>query len=129
MSKPKKVDVVEVGTRDGFQMESQFIPTDTKVEVIEAMIDAGLRTIEATSFVSPKAVPQLADAAELIARVKGKGARLTALVPNAKGAERAAQAGIDEMVVFVSASETHNAKNVNRTVAESLRGFGDVALI
>jgi hydroxymethylglutaryl-CoA lyase len=129
MAKPRQVSVVEVGTRDGFQMEATFIPTDTKVEIIEAMIAAGIRTIEATSFVSPRAVPQLADAAEVIGRVKGKGARLTALVPNAKGAERAAEAGIDEMVVFVSASETHNAKNVNRTVAESLRGFGDVALI
>jgi hydroxymethylglutaryl-CoA lyase len=125
-----KVAVTEVGTRDGFQAEPVFIPTATKAEVIDALIDAGVRALEATSFVSPRAVPQLADAHELLARVRRRrDAHFAALVPNARGAERALGAGVDEMVCFVSASETHNGKNLNATVAQSLANVREVAAV
>ncbi|HVJ75021.1 MAG TPA: hypothetical protein VNB03_13425, partial [Casimicrobiaceae bacterium] len=101
----EKVRVTETGTRDGFQAEHAFIPTEAKADVIDALVGAGLRHIEATSFVSPKAVPQLADAHEVIARLKRRAeAHLAALAPNARGAERALAAGVDEIVVFVSPS-------------------------
>ena len=126
----RKVTVTEVGPRDGFQIERDFIPTATKIELINQLVDAGLPIIEYSSFVSPRAVPQLADAAEVLQGVdRSKGAKFAALVPNAKGAERAAAAGVDEIRVFVSASETHNRKNVNRSVEESLAGFADVMRI
>ncbi|MDF1585670.1 hydroxymethylglutaryl-CoA lyase [Marinimicrococcus flavescens] len=129
-SLPGMVTVVEVGPRDGFQMERGLIPTATKIALIEGMIEAGLRHFEATSFVSPRAVPQLADAAEVIAALRGRpGVQLTALVPNAKGAARAAEAGVDAMVVFLSASDTHNRKNVNRPTEESLAGLAGICRI
>lgn len=125
---PNTALVTEVGTRDGFQMEAAFIPTATKIEVINALIAAGVRRIEATSFVSPRAVPQLADAAEVVAGIARKpGPRIACLVPNAKGAVRAAAARVDEMVTFVSASESHNRANVNRSIEDSLAGFREVA--
>lgn len=125
---PKRVSVTEVGTRDGFQIEKAPIPTAAKIEIVNALIAAGLRRVEATSFVSPRAVPQLADAAEVVAGIERRpGLSIVCLVPNAKGAVRAAAAKIDEMVVFVSASETHNQANVNRSIADSLTGFREVA--
>lgn len=125
-----EVRVVEVGTRDGFQMESRFIPTKAKVEVIRKLAEAGLRKLEATSFVSPRAVPQLADAAEVVAAARQvPGLELAALVPNARGAARAAAAGVDEMVVIVSATESHNAKNVNRPIGQSLEGAAEIASV
>lgn len=127
MTRPVRVDIAEVGLRDGLQMEAHFVPTDRKIAIGQAIIGSGVRRIEATSFVSPRAVPALADAAEVIAGLKGQGARLSALAPNPRGAERAAEAGVDEVVVFVSASETHNRMNVNRTVAESLEGIQRIA--
>lgn len=127
MTRPARVDIAEVGLRDGLQMETHFVPTDRKVAIGKAVIASGIRRIEATSFVSPRAVPALADAAEVIARLKGQGARLTALAPNPRGAERAVEAGVDEITVFVSASETHNRMNVNRAVAESLSGIQTIA--
>lgn len=126
MGLPDTVQLTEVGMRDGFQMEAASIPTATKIAVGEALIAAGFRRLEVTSFVSPKAVPQLADAAEVVAGLRGRGATLAALVPNAAGAARAAAAGVDEMIVFVSASETHNGKNVRRTVADSLAGVAEI---
>ncbi|MEM7023901.1 MAG: hydroxymethylglutaryl-CoA lyase [Pseudomonadota bacterium] len=129
MSRPKKAVVTEVGPRDGFQIEHEFIPTATKIALINQLIDAGVPRVEFSSFVSPRAVPQLADAAEVAAGVDRRGAALIALVPNAKGAARAVEAGADELCVFVSASESHNRKNVNRTVDESLRGFEEVMAI
>lgn len=130
MSLSSKITIVEVGPRDGFQMEREFIPTETKIEIINKLIQTGLRNFEVTSFVSPKAIPQLRDAAEVVARVnRVPGLCLAALVPNPKGAENAAKAGIDEMVVFVSATESHNKNNVNRKIAESLKGFESVAEI
>ncbi|UIJ70762.1 hydroxymethylglutaryl-CoA lyase [Aurantimonas sp. HBX-1] len=127
---PSRVSLVEVGPRDGLQAESTWIPTATKIDLVNGLIDAGIRHLEVTSFVSPRAVPQLRDAAEVLAGIdRSTGAVLTALVPNAKGAERAAAAGIDAMVVFLSASESHNAKNVNRSVRESLDGVRDITRI
>ena len=123
-----KVSITEVGTRDGFQAESQPIPTDVKAEIIDALIDAGVRRFEATSFVSPRAVPQLADAHEVMARVRRRSdAHLAALVPNVRGAERALGAGVDEMVCFVSASETHNAANLNAPIEASLANVAEIA--
>lgn len=127
MARPKQVLVGEVGPRDGLQIERDFVPTATKIELINGLIDAGVREIEYSSFVSPRAVPQLADAEEVLAGLnQPKKTHLVALVPNAKGAERAVEAAVDEIRVFVSASESHNRKNVNRAIEESLRGFEDV---
>ena len=130
MTLPKKVLVGEVGPRDGLQIEQDFISTATKIELINGLIDAGVKEIEYSSFVSPRAVPQLADAAEVLAALdRTKGTHLVALVPNAKGAERAVEAGVDELRIFVSASESHNRKNVNRAIEDSLRGFEEVVRI
>lgn len=121
---PEKVRIVEVGTRDGFQSQAAWIPTEAKIAVLNGLIGAGLRDFEATSFVSPRAVPQLRDGAEVLAGVRrAPGVHLAALVPNAKGAEAAVAAGVSAMVVFVSASESHNRKNLNRSRAESLDGL------
>lgn len=122
------VEVVEVGTRDGLQIERFIVPAERKIEIINDMIDSGLRSIEVTSFVSPKAVPQLADAAEVLAGVRKKDdTYLMALVPNLKAAERAVQTPLDGGVLLCSASETHNRKNLNRTIGESIEGFAQVA--
>ncbi len=130
MARPKSVLVGEVGPRDGLQIERDFIPTSTKIELIDGLIDAGVKEIEYSSFVSPRAVPQLADAAEVLAGLtRSKPVHLVALVPNAKGAERAVEAGVDELRVFVSSSESHNQKNVNRSVEDSLVGFENVLRI
>ena len=130
MNHPLRAEITEVGPRDGFQAERAFVPTAQKIEFIDRIVDAGVPRIEATSFVSPRAVPQLADAAEVMAGVdRTRGTVLAALVPNKRGALRAAEAAVDEMVVFVSASESHNRKNVNRSVEESLAGFEDVARV
>ncbi|HWK34807.1 hydroxymethylglutaryl-CoA lyase [Sphingomonas sp.] len=127
--RPRSVQVTEVGMRDGFQMESRILPTERKEAIGLALIAAGVRHIEVSSFVSPAAVPQLADAAALVGRLKGKGAELSALVPNVNGARRGVAAGIDRLTVFASASETHNQKNVRRSVAESLAGMGEIGRI
>jgi hydroxymethylglutaryl-CoA lyase len=130
MNLPESVTVVEVGPRDGFQMEPRFIPTATKIEIINALAKTGIKRIEATSFISPKAIPQMSDAADVIAGIDRSGKiSVEALVPNPKGAENAARAGVDEMRIFVSASEAHNRSNVNRTIEESLTGFKEVMRI
>jgi hydroxymethylglutaryl-CoA lyase len=122
------VEVIEVGTRDGLQIERYVVPAQLKIEIINDMIDSGLRSIEVTSFVSPKAVPQLADAAEVLAGVRKRDDTcLMALVPNLKAAERAAQTPLDAGVLLCSASETHNRKNLNRSIDESMAGFPQVA--
>ena len=122
------VSITEVGTRDGFQSERVFIPTAVKAEIVDALIASGLRHIEATSFVSPRAVPQLADAHDMLALVTRRAeATIATLVPNARGAERALGAGVDEMVCFVSASETHNQANLNASIAGSLANVADIA--
>jgi len=130
MSLPKAVGIREVGPRDGFQMEREFIPTDTKIAIVNALASAGIRLFEATSFVSPKAIPQLRDAADVVAGInRVEGLEVGALVPNVRGAENAALAGVDEMVLLVSASESHNKSNVNQTIEDSLVGFETVAKI
>jgi hydroxymethylglutaryl-CoA lyase len=130
MARPERVLVGEVGPRDGLQIEPEFVPTETKIRLINGLIEAGVPEIEYSSFVSPRAVPQLKDAAEVLAGIdRSRGTRMVALVPNAKGAERAVEAGIDEIRVFVSASESHNRKNVNRSVEDSLQGYAEVVRI
>ncbi|WP_280549729.1 hydroxymethylglutaryl-CoA lyase [Halomonas sp. 11-S5] len=125
---PTRVQVTEVGLRDGLQNERVVLTTEQKLALARALIAAGVREFEVTSFVSPRAVPALADAAELVAALREtSGLHLSALVPNLRGAERALEAGVDSVVLFVSASESHNAKNVNRRVEESLAGFEQVA--
>jgi len=126
----ERVTVIEVGTRDGFQSEKDFIPTAVKAEIVDALIGAGIRDLEATSFVSPRAIPQLADAHEMLSLVtRRKEAHIAALVPNPRGAERALGAGVDEVVCFVSASETHNKANLNNTIEGSLAAVAEVAAI
>ena len=131
MKLPDRVTICEVGTRDGFQIEPEFIDTGQKVEVVDLLAAAGVPRIEVTSFVSPKAVPQLRDAEQVMARISRRpGTRYAALVPNDKGASRAVDAGVDAIHTVVSASESHNLANVNMTVAESLtklRGVMQIA--
>jgi hydroxymethylglutaryl-CoA lyase len=120
---PSAVRIREVGPRDGFQNEPETISTDAKVELIDALARTGLRRLEVTSFVRADVIPQLADAAEVLARIDVPDeVAVSVLIPNARGLELAlAQRDqIDEINVFLSASETHNRKNVNRTIAESL---------
>jgi len=140
---PGRVSIREVGPRDGFQNEPEVIPTESKVELIEALARTGLRRLEVTSFVRADVIPQLADAAEVLARVDvPRAVSVSVLIPNERGldaalalrerARRAAGADadadarmevFDEVNVFLSASETHNRKNVNRSIAESLAGL------
>ena len=120
---PESVRIREVGPRDGFQNEPEVIPTDTKVALIEALARTGLRRLEVTSFVRPDVIPQLADAAEVLERIDVPGeVSLSVLVPNRRGLERALvqRDRFHEVNVFLSASETHNARNVNRSIAESM---------
>lgn len=124
---PDAVSVHEVSPRDGLQNEAATVPTARKLRLIEALVAAGLRRIEVTSFVSPRWVPQLADADDVARLVpRHAGVVYSALCPNAKGLERALASGIEEVGVFVSASETHNLKNVNKTVQATLEGFRQV---
>lgn len=124
---PGEVSIYEVGPRDGLQNESAVVPTEEKLRLIAALADAGLRRIEITSFVSPKWIPPLADSAEVAAKADRRpGVVYSALVPNARGLEGAKAAGMEEIAVFLSASETHNKKNVNKTIAETLRAFEEV---
>ena len=124
---PPEVSVYEVSPRDGLQNERATVPLGEKLRLIEALTSAGLRRIEATSFVSPKWIPQLADAddvARALPRIAaGRPIAYSALVPNARGLERARAAGMTEIAVFLSASETHNQKNVNKSIAETLAAF------
>ena len=126
---PPTVRLTEVGMRDGFQMESRILSVEAKEHIGRGLIAAGLRHIEVTSFVSPAALPQLADAPQLVRRLRGLGAELSALVPNVNGARRAVSAGIDRITVFASASDTHNQKNVRRSVTESLSRLKEIGEI
>ncbi|MCA9575335.1 MAG: hydroxymethylglutaryl-CoA lyase [Polyangiales bacterium] len=124
---PAAVSIYEVSPRDGLQNESAQVATHAKVRLIESLIEAGLRRIEVTSFVSAKWVPQMSDADQVCRMVeKPEGVCFSALVPNARGLDRALAGGIDEAAVFLSASETHNRKNVNKSVAATLTAFEDV---
>lgn len=123
----RDVRIYEVGPRDGLQNEPSPIPTDAKLRYIELLSDAGLREIEATSFVSPRAVPQLADADELMARLDRRpGVRYPVLVPNGRGLERAVAAGVDAICVFTAATESFTRANIGMTIAESIDAFRPV---
>ncbi len=125
---PKRVRIVDVGPRDGLQNEKGVVPTDVKVALIEALADAGVPSIEATSFVSPKWVPQMGDAADVMARVRRRpGVTYAVLVPNLKGFEGALAAKADEVVVFGAASEAFSQRNINCSIAESIERFRPVA--
>src|SRR5215468_2469894 len=120
------ISIREVGPRDGLQNEAP-VPAAAKVELLDALSGTGVGRIEAVSFVSPKAIPQMADADEVwAAATKAPGVRYSALVPNSKGAQRALAAGFTEIEVVVSASDTHNRKNLNRSTAESLDDIAGV---
>lgn len=121
------VQLFEVSLRDGLQNESVFVPTEVKLAHLHRLIRAGVRDIEVTSFVRPSRIPALADAEELVAQLpRDAEARFWALVPNPIGMDRALAAGIEHVCTFMSASETHNLRNVNRTVRESLAGLRKV---
>jgi hydroxymethylglutaryl-CoA lyase len=125
--RPTTVRIVEVGPRDGLQNEGALVPTDTKVAFIEALADAGLPVVEVTSFVSPRAVPQLADADDVLPRVRRRdGVRYPVLVPNMRGMERAERAGADAVAVFTAASQAFVERNIGMTIAESLEAFEPV---
>ncbi len=124
---PTEVSVYEVSPRDGLQNEAAPVPLEGKRELVAALIASGLRRIELTSFVSPRWVPQLADAEELARAVEApEGVVLSALCPNARGFERARAAGLREIAVFLSASETHNRKNTNKSIEQSFEAFAEV---
>ncbi len=129
MQMPARVKIREVAPRDGFQSVAAFIPTDQKLGIIELLVQAGVEEIETTSFVSPKAVPQLKDATELMSRVPRKGVVNAALVANLTGAGNAVAAGINELVVVISASEAHNLANVRCSISESLKNLDDIFLV
>ncbi|MGN6312772.1 MAG: hydroxymethylglutaryl-CoA lyase [Rhodanobacteraceae bacterium] len=121
---PNAVRMVEVGPRDGLQNEKTIVPTPVKIELINRLSACGLRTIEATSFVSPKWIPQLADAAEVYAGIEKKpGVAYPTLVPNEQGYERARAVGVSEIAVFTAASEAFNRKNINASIDESIERF------
>ncbi|HEX3672597.1 MAG TPA: hydroxymethylglutaryl-CoA lyase [Candidatus Cybelea sp.] len=124
---PRRVTIFEMGARDGLQNERALISTGDKIRYIDLLSETGLQWIEATSFVSPKAIPQLADAAEVFARIrKSPGVRYPVLVPNLKGYERARAVGADAIAVFTAASEPFTKRNINMTVDESLATFREV---
>lgn len=126
---PPQVSLREVGPRDGLQNEDP-VPTDGKVALIDALSTTGLRRIEAVSFVHPKAIPQMADADEVWSRItRNPDVRYSALVPNLRGAERALDAGFSELEVVISASDTHNRRNINRSTDESLAAVPDLAAL
>jgi hydroxymethylglutaryl-CoA lyase len=124
---PKQVDIYEVGPRDGLQNELRTVPTADKIRLVEALIASGERRIEVSSFVSPKWIPQLADAEQVLKALHPpEGVILSALVPNLKGLQRAQDAGLKEAAVFLSASESHSKKNINKTIAEAVETSREV---
>ncbi len=127
MSLPARVKVVEVGPRDGLQNEPKTVPAPVKIELIERLADAGLRVIEAGSFVSPKWVPQMADTAQVLAGLRRRpGVSYPVLVPNMKGLEAALAAGVEEIAVFAAATESFSRRNTNCSIAEGLERFREV---
>ncbi|KAG2687400.1 hypothetical protein I3760_09G049300 [Carya illinoinensis] len=126
---PEYIKIVEVGPRDGLQNEKQIVPTSVKVELIKMLVSSGLPIIEATSFVSPKWVPQLADAKDVMEAIQNvEGARFPVLTPNVKGFEAAVAAGAKEVAIFAAASESFSKSNINCSIEESLTRYRDVAL-
>ncbi len=130
MSLPARVRIVEVGARDGLQNEPEPVPVSVRIELIRMLADAGLTTIEAAAFVSPKWIPQMAGASEVLAGLgKRSSVSYPVLVPNLKGLEAALAAGAEEIAVFGAASETFSQKNINCSIAESLERFAPVVEI
>lgn len=128
MTLPKKVEIREVGPRDGLQNENLFIPTDLKVQWINLISETGLRHIEVSSFVSPKWIPALADHHEVFEKItRNEKITYAALVPNLKGIEGAIQQKVDEIALFISASEEHNQSNLNASIDQSLHNLKAVA--
>ena len=128
MARAARVTVVEVGPRDGLQNEAASIATADKVAFVDGLSAAGCPVVEVSAFVSPKWVPQMADAAEVFAAITRRpGTRYTALVPNLAGLDRALAAGADEIAIFAAASETFSRRNINQSIAESLAGYARVA--
>ena len=132
MNYPDKVSIIEVSPRDGLQNEKQTVPTDVKFELIEGLIDAGIKKLEATSFVSPKWVPQMGDNSELMQRInrdnnRHKDVCYSVLTPNMRGFENSLAFAPDEVVIFGSASETFSQKNINCSIDESIERFAPVA--
>ena len=127
MTLPTRAYIVEVGPRDGLQNERAPITTADKIAFIDQLSDAGHQVIEVSAFVSPKWVPQMADAVDVFAGITRRaGVRYTALVPNLKGLERASIAGVSEVAIFAAASETFSQKNINQTIDESLQNYEQV---
>src|SRR6476469_3890567 len=127
MNYPQHVTIVEVGPRDGLQNEKTVVPTPAKIAFIDRLAAAGLPVVEATSFVSPKAIPQLADAAEVFSGITQRpDVRYPVLVPNLRGMERALRVGVQEIAVFTAASESFTKANINMTIAESFAAFAPV---
>jgi hydroxymethylglutaryl-CoA lyase len=128
MSKPSRVSLVEVGPRDGLQNEQAVVPTAAKIAFIDRLSAAGHSRIEVSAFVSPKWVPQMADAAEVLAGIMRKpGVRYSALVPNRAGLDRALAAGVSEIAIFAAASETFSRRNINQSIEESFATYQTVA--
>lgn len=126
-SLPAEVSIYEVGPRDGLQNEPTILPVDRKVELIEGLVDAGIRRIELTSFVNPRWIPALADHMEVAGRVRRKpGVSYSALVPNLRGLDSATRAGMQEIAIFMAASQTHNRKNINKSTEEALATYREV---
>jgi hydroxymethylglutaryl-CoA lyase len=124
---PAEATIYEVGPRDGLQNEARPVPTPEKIRFIDSLVASGIRNIEITSFVSAKWIPQLADSAEVARGVhRVPGVRMSALVPNKRGLETAMAAGMKEIALFISVSETHNKKNVNKTIADTIAAFEEV---
>src|SRR2546428_8872281 len=130
MKLPDRVTITEVGPRDGLQNESRTIPLDQKIALVDALSSTGLTRIEAASFVHPKVIPQMANAGEVMAGIARRpGIIYIGLVPNEVGARNAIAAGVDEIAVVVSVSESHNRSNVNRSIAESLNAIRNIAAL
>ncbi len=127
---PSRIWIRDVSPRDGLQAEKLVLGTDDKVSLVNQLAEAGVPRIEVTSFVSPKWLPQMADAEDVMKKIERRpDVVYSVLVPNPKGAERAVASNPDEMTVFVSASQTHNQKNVHRSIEESLKGFADICAV
>lgn len=128
MKLPKHVEITEVGPRDGFQNIKEWIPTEKKLQIIDQLADCGFKKIEVTAFVHPKAVPQMADAREILQAVKARHKDVVwmALTPNLKGVANAIEAGADQVGYIISASDRHNFENTRQTIDQSLEGLGEV---
>lgn len=130
MNLPESVEIHEVGPRDGLQNEKEFVPTEKKVAIVDALSRTGVESIQVTSVVHPKAVPQLADAGEVMAKIERReGVRYTVLVPNLRGAERAVPMEADEWELMLSVTDSHSRANANRSTEEALRGMEPVVVL